>query len=148
MPRLGLPVALFAALSILELATAPRALAAACTPQVLQQREVMREALSDVARRGLKGKHHFSITFLTTAKDVQVPDAQRERFPDRMSIILQHQFERLKVAPDKFEVVLFFKGKPARVVVPFNAVTHFDDPSINVRIVTDPASHGQRCTQA
>lgn len=108
----------------------------------------MREALSDVARRGLKGKHHYSITFLTTAKDVQVPEAQREQFPKLMSIILQYQFERLKVAPDKFEVTLFFKGKPARVVVPFNAITHFDDPSVNVRIVTDPASHGQRCTQA
>lgn len=142
------PFALFVALSLLDLALASPARAAACTPQVLQQREVMREALADVAKRGLKGKHHFSITFLTKAKGVAVPDEQRERFPDAMSVILQHQFERLKVTSDTFEAVLFFKGKPARITVPFNAVTHFSDPSVNVNIQTDPASHGQRCTPA
>lgn len=130
------------------IALAPEAHAAACSAQTLQQREIMHAALSDVAKRGLRGKHHYSITFLTNADDVQVPAGQQTLVPGQMSIILQHQFDRLKVMQDKFEVRLWFKGKPARVVVPFNAVTLFVDPSVNARIEVDAASLGQRCQKA
>jgi hypothetical protein len=122
--------------------------AASCGPAVLQQREVMREALAGVAARGLRGKHHFSITFLTTASGVGLPASLVAQYPEQMTIILQHQFERLRVSEDRFEVNLWFKGVKTRVTVPFDAVTLFIDPSVNVRIVTDPASHGQRCQRA
>jgi hypothetical protein len=114
----------------------------------LQQREVMREALSDVAKRGLRGKHHFSISFLTTANGVALPSALVAQYPQEMTIILQHQFERLRVNADAFGVVLWFKSVPTRVTVPFNAVTLFVDPSVKVWIKPDPASHGQRCHNA
>lgn len=141
---------LIPALAAVALLFAPmkQAHAAACTAQTSQNRDIMREALSDVAKRGLRGKHHYSITFVTKAENVQVPGAQRELFPDQMSIILQHQFEKLKVTPDRFEVRLWFKGKPARIVVPFEAVTLFVDPSVNARIEADPASIGLRCQRA
>jgi hypothetical protein len=137
-----------AAFLLAGLATAVPASAGACSNETLQQREVMREALSDVAKRGLRGKHHYSISFLTTANGVALPSALAAQYPRQMTIILQHQFKRLRVSVEEFEVALWFKGAPARVTVPFNAVTLFVDPSVNVWIKPDPTSHGQRCQNA
>jgi hypothetical protein len=133
---------------LVVLAMALPAKAASCSREVLQQREVMREALADVAKRGLRGKHYFSITFLTTANGVALPATLVAEYPREMTIILQHQFERLKVSAEAFEVVLWFKGVRTRVAVPFSAVTLFVDPSVNAWLKTEPASRGQRCEGA
>jgi hypothetical protein len=79
---------------------------------------------------------------------VALPSVLVVQYPQEMTIILQHQFERLRVSAEAFEVVLWFKGVPTRVTVPFNAVTLFVDPSVKVWIKPDPASRGQRCHNA
>jgi hypothetical protein len=119
----------------------------ACGARVMQQREVMREALADVAKRGLRGKHHYSITFQTTSTGVALPAQLMAQYPETMTIILQHQFERLKVTEERFEVTLWFKGVKTRVAVPFDAITLFIDPSANMWLETDAAARGQRCRQ-
>ncbi len=108
----------------------------------------MHDMLSDTARHGLRGNHHFSITFLTTAKGVWIPADQRIEYPENMSIILQYEFERLVVRDDRFEVDLFFRGIRRRVTVPFNAVTAFIDPSSDLRLVFDSVADGQGCGMA
>jgi hypothetical protein len=122
--------------------------AGACSSEVLAQRRVMHDMLSDTARHGLRGNHHFSITFLTTAKGVEIPADQRIEYPENMSIILQYEFEHLVVRDDGFEVDLFFRGIRRRVTVPFDAVTAFVDPSSDLRLVFDSAADGQRCGMA
>src|SRR5260370_11087100 len=92
-------------------------------------RSVVRKVLSDTARSGLLGEHHFNIAFKTQAPGVVVPAAVRQRFPDEMSIILQHEFWDLVVTQDAFEVNLNFSRKPERLTVPFDAITGFTDPS-------------------
>lgn len=77
------------------------------------------------------GEHHFYIEFATAAPGVAMPDDLRESYPDLMTIVIQHQFEGLEVNEDGFAVTLWFKGKPARLVVPFDAVTSFADPSVS-----------------
>ena len=116
-----------------------------CPAEVLHQREDMRERLARVSRRGLEGDHHYSMVFKTAAQGVVMPSALLAQYPDEMSIILQHQFEALKVFADRFDVTLWFKGKKARITVPFAAVTLFVDPSVNFRIETDPAFRGVAC---
>src|SRR5271157_3684261 len=74
-------------------------------------RSVVRKVLSDTARGGLIGEHHFNIAFKTHAPGVVVPAAVKSRFPDEMSIILQHEFWDLVVTPDAFEVNLNFSRK-------------------------------------
>ena len=108
----------------------------------------MHDMLSDTARRGLRGDHHFSITFLTTAKGVDIPADQRIEYPETMSVILQYEFDHLVVRDDRFEVYLFFRGIRRRVAVPFDAVTAFIDPSSDLRLVFDPAADAQRCGMA
>ncbi|MBI1393081.1 MAG: stringent starvation protein B [Alphaproteobacteria bacterium] len=77
------------------------------------------------------GEHHFYIEFLTTAPGVSIPDALVESYPERMTIVLQHQFKDLQVYEERFEVTLWFKGEPSRLRVPFDAVTAFADPSVH-----------------
>lgn len=77
------------------------------------------------------GEHHFFIEFETGAPGVVIPDHLRESYPELMTIVIQHQFEDLEVDENGFAVTLWFKGKPARLVVPFDAVTSFADPSVS-----------------
>ena len=93
-------------------------------------RGVVREALSRVAEDGLPGEHHFYITFRTDHPDVDVPDSLRERYPNEMTIVLEHQFWDLKADDKRFEVTLSFSNVPNRLVVPFEAVVAFADPSV------------------
>jgi uncharacterized protein len=93
-------------------------------------RGVVRTVLADAAKKGLPGDHHFKITFNTTAPGVRLSDRMRERYPQDMTIVLQHQFWDLAVAEHGFEVGLSFGGVAERVVVPFDAVSAFYDPAV------------------
>jgi uncharacterized protein len=106
-------------------------------------RSVVRKVLSDTARTGLLGDHHFNIAFKTNASGVVVPPAIRSRFPDEMSIILQHEFWDLVVTPEAFEVSLHFSRKPERLTVPFDAITGFTDPSVPFGFKLEPRASEQ-----
>lgn len=95
------------------------------------QRSIIREALRHVARGGTMGNHHFLITFETHAPGVVLSDAMRERFPEQITIVLQHQFWNLKVEEDAFEVGLSFNKVPEMLRVPFDSIRQFADPSQN-----------------
>ena len=101
-------------------------------------RSVVRKVLADTARSGLIGEHHFNIAFKTQAPGVVVPPAVRQRFPDEMSIILQHEFWDLVVTQDGFEVSLNFSRKPERLTVPFDSITGFTDPSVPFGFKLEP----------
>ena len=93
-------------------------------------RGVVRAVLSDTAKTGLVGEHHFYIAFDTRAPGVRISPRLKEQYPEEMTIILQHQFWDLKVTPEGFEVGLSFGGVPERLGVPFEAVRGFFDPSV------------------
>jgi uncharacterized protein len=101
-------------------------------------RSVVRKVLADAARNGLVGDHHFNIAFKTQAPGVIAPPVVRQRFPEEMSIILQHEFWDLVVTQDAFEVSLNFSRKPERLVVPFDAITGFTDPSVPFGFKLEP----------
>lgn len=91
---------------------------------------VVREALAMTARRGLPGTHHFYLTFKTAHPGVEISDALHARYPDEMTIVLQHQFWGLDVEEDGFAVTLSFSGVSERLKVPYAALTAFVDPSV------------------
>jgi hypothetical protein len=94
-------------------------------------RRVVFDALSLSAELGKPpGKHHFYIEFLTRADGVDIPADLLANYPERMTIVLQHQFEDLVVDDQGFSVTLFFKSRPARMTIPFEAVTSFADPGV------------------
>lgn len=91
---------------------------------------VVRKILSEAGRDGLPGDHHFYITFRTTAPGVRLSQRLREKHPDEMTIVLQHQFWDLNVSDHAFEVGLSFSGVPERLLIPYDAITTFFDPSV------------------
>ena len=93
-------------------------------------RGVVRSVLIDAAKNGLPGDHHFYIAFDTRADGVIIPERLRTQYPEQMTIILQHQFWDLKVTDEGFEVGLSFGGVPTKLIVPFEAVKGFFDPSV------------------
>ncbi|MFM7084857.1 MAG: SspB family protein [Hyphomicrobium sp.] len=93
-------------------------------------RGVVRSVLESAAKSGLPGDHHFYISFDTTAPDVSLSDRLLEKYPEEMTIVLQHRFWDLFVHEDYFEVKLTFDGIPERLVIPFNSLKVFFDPSV------------------
>jgi len=93
-------------------------------------RGVVRRALEQVRDHGLPGNHHFYLTFRTQAEGVDLPSRLRERYPDEMTIVLQHQYDDLSVDEDGFRVRLSFDNRPASLIIPFAALTAFVDPSV------------------
>ena len=103
--------------------------------------EIVQEALRGVVNRVLlevesaggvlPGDHHFYITFKTGAPGVDIPTHLKERFPDEMTIVLQNKFWDLEVLPQLFSVSLTFNQVPAKLTIPFAAITAFVDPAVD-----------------
>lgn len=102
-------------------------------------RGVLRRVLTDAAEHGLPGEHHFFITFLSTAEGVKLSPRLLSQYPEEMTVILQHQFWDLVVTDDRFEVGLSFGGIPERLVVPFNSIKSFFDPSVQFGLQFEPS---------
>lgn len=100
-------------------------------------RGVMRKVLSEVARTGLPGNHHFFITFVTDAPGVRISSRLRERYPDQMTIVIQYQYWDLKVTDVGFQIGLSFSDVPEMLEIPFAAVRGFYDPSVSFELEFD-----------
>jgi uncharacterized protein len=93
-------------------------------------RSLIQSVLEDVSENGLPGAHHFFITFDTTHPDVAIADWLKSRYPAEMTIVIQHWFENLKVDDDGFSITLNFGNQPEPLIIPFDAVRTFVDPSV------------------
>lgn len=100
-------------------------------------RGVVRRALSYAAERGLPGDHHFYVTFHTNDPGVDIPAQLRTRYPNEMTIVLQHQFWGLDVGEEAFGVTLSFSDVPERLTIPFSAISAFADPSVRFGLQFD-----------
>ena len=123
--------------------------------------EIVQEALRAVVGRvlgqvqetgALPGQHHFYITFKTKAPGVDIPERLVERFPDEMTIVLQHRYWDLTVDDKRFSVGLSFNQIPSMLHVPFAAITGFHDPAVNFELhfaaeegpdTPEPDDHGE-----
>jgi len=100
-------------------------------------RSVVRRVLNQVAEKGLPGSHHFYISFRSTDPGVVLPDYLRAKYPEEMTVVLQHQYWDLIVAPDHFEVTVSFNKQQERIRVPFAALSAFVDPSVRFGLQFD-----------
>ncbi|MBL6782703.1 MAG: hypothetical protein ISQ21_06645 [Alphaproteobacteria bacterium] len=92
-------------------------------------KDVVRSALMITQEQGLAGETHFFITFNTNQDYVNIPSRLKESHPDKMTIIIQHQFWDLFVDDNHFEITLSFGGQKEHLSIPFTAITEFNDPS-------------------
>lgn len=114
-------------------------------PALLQQafRDVVRQALAQVAEHGLPGAHYFQIVFRTDASGVEIPRFLRDQYPQEMRIDLEHQFWNLAVTPEAFSVVLSFGGSRQLLTIPFAALTAFADPSADFGVRLGPLTRAE-----
>ncbi|MFN3312129.1 MAG: SspB family protein [Hyphomonas sp.] len=104
-------------------------------------RGVVREALRrGKSSGGLPGDHHFYISFRTRAPGVKIADHLMQRFPEEMTIVIQHQYWDLEVHDAHFEIVLKFNGVPQHLSIPLAALTRFVDPSVNFGLAFEAAA--------
>ena len=102
-------------------------------------RGVVKAALKRAASsEGLPGSHHFYITFKTDAAGVSGPPDLLSKYPDEMTIVLQHQYWDLAPGETFFSVTLQFGGQPKRLSIPYAAVTRFYDPSVQFLLQFEP----------
>ena len=94
-------------------------------------RSLIQRLLQDIANTGkLPGDHHFFITFDTMHPDVEIADWLSDRYPDEMTIVVQHWFDNLEVTDDGFSITLNFGDNPEPLYIPFMALRTFVDPSV------------------
>ncbi len=100
-------------------------------------RGVVRKVLSEVAKTGLPGEHHFFISFVTQAPGVRLSQRLLAQYDKEMTIVLQNQYWDLKVTDTAFEVGLSFDGQNETLHIPFSAVKGFFDPSVQFGLQFD-----------
>lgn len=93
-------------------------------------RGLIQEVLIDVRANGLPGQHHFFITFDTMHPDVEIADWLSDRYPDEMTVVMQHWFDGLEVTDEGFSVTLNFGENPEPLYIPYDAIKTFVDPSV------------------
>ncbi len=106
-------------------------------------RGVVKRVLEETAGRGLPGDHHFYVSFDTLAPGVVLSKRLRDKYAEEMTIVLQHRFWDLSVSEDRFEVKLTFDGIPERLVIPFNSIKVFFDPSVRYGVQFEAAEFVQ-----
>lgn len=104
-------------------------------------RNVIRTVLSNTAKSGLIGSHHFYISFATNHPDVDIPNFLKEEYPEEVTIVLQYEFWDLEVENDFFSVTLCFNNIDERLTIPFSAVISFVDPSVKFGLQFTPSIH-------
>lgn len=93
-------------------------------------RSLIQEVLTDVRDQGLPGAHHFFITFDTTHPDARLADWLKERYPNEMTVVMQHWYDDLEVTDMGFSVTLNFGDAPENLYVPYDSIETFVDPSV------------------
>ena len=104
---------------------------------------IIKKVLDKIVKEGLQGGHYYYISFLTHYPGVHISELLKSRYPEEMTIVLQHQFEALSVHEEHFTVVLSFDTVKEKVDVPFKAVTGFADPSVRFGLQFRPDEQGE-----
>lgn len=107
--------------------------------QLMQRafKALLKDLLSDISETGLPGDHHFYITFDTTHPGVDIAPWMKDKYPEEMTIVVQDWFENLAVMSDRFTINLNFNNVSEPMVIPFDALKTFVDPSVEFGLKFD-----------
>ena len=95
---------------------------------------MVRDILKKISQNGLPKNHHFLITFFSNSNGVVIPDWMKEKYPEKMTIIIRNWFENLIVTEKKFEISLNFNNTVEHLTIPFSSLELFADPSVDFAI--------------
>ena len=106
-------------------------------------RGLIQRVLGDVAASGLPGDPHFFITFDTMQPEVEIADWLSDRYPDEMTVVMQHWFDNLHVTDEGFAVTLNFGDSPEALYIPYDAIKTFVDPSVEFGLRFETSESGE-----
>ena len=106
-------------------------------------RGLIQKVLQGIAKDGLPGEHHFFISFDTNNPDVEIADWLSDRYPDEMTIVIQHWFDNLDITDDGFSITLNFGDNPEPLYIPYDAILTFVDPSVEFGLRFDSQEDDQ-----
>ena len=95
---------------------------------------MVKDILQEISKSGLPKNHHFLITFFSNSKGVVIPDWMKEKYPEKMTIIIRNWFENLNVTEKKFDISLNFNNTVEHLTIPFSSLELFADPSVDFAI--------------
>ena len=93
--------------------------------------KLIKKILKDVSKNGLPGEHHFYISFATRFPGVEIAEWMKNEYQNGMTIVIQNWFENLIVSDQFFSIILSFNNKPEKIIIPFDSIINFTDPSVN-----------------
>ena len=89
------------------------------------------EILKEVEIKGLDGKNHLYVTFATNNSKTSVPDWLLQKYPNEMTIVIQHEYYNLSINKTNFKIGLSFNNRKCNLTISFDSVMSFADPSSN-----------------
>ena len=94
-------------------------------------RIVVKKSLEILRDNGFNNDQHFFISFNSKFPGVEIPpELLTDNNDNEIKIILQHQFWNLTIDDEKFSVTLSFNSKKKNIIVPFESIFSFSDPSV------------------
>ena len=107
-------------------------------PKILKKNmvNVFKDVISEVEKNVLKDGHHLYITF-QTKDNIDLPDWLKKKFPEEMTIVIQHEYWNLKVLEEKFNISLSFNNIKVNLSIPYNSIISFADPYANFGLKID-----------
>ena len=89
------------------------------------------EILKEIEKKGLDSKNHLFVTFATNNPKTSVPDWLLQKYPSEMTIVIQYEYYHLSVNKKNFNIGLSFNNKKCDLIIPFESIISFADPSSN-----------------
>ena len=92
---------------------------------------VFKDVLKIIKVNGLQEGHHLYITFNTTDIKLKAPEWIKSKYPNEMTIIIQHEYWNFNILKSSFNISLSFDNIRADLDIPFDSVISFADPYAN-----------------
>ena len=92
---------------------------------------LLKDILKEISKNGLTNNNLIYITFLTNHKEVELPKWLKDKYPNDITIVIQYEYYNLVVDKNSFSLNLSFNNKRSNLIVGFDSVISFADPSAN-----------------
>ena len=96
---------------------------------------VLKDILINIRDKGLSNNNHLYVTFSTNHQNVELPNWLRQKYPEEMTIVIQYEYYDLKINNDNFSILLSFNDIKTNLIIDYNAIISFADPSANFGLI-------------
>tara|TARA_B100000575_G_C23141650_1_gene664500 strand:+ start:2821 stop:3243 length:423 start_codon:yes stop_codon:yes gene_type:complete len=97
--------------------------------------QVFKDILKEIKDKGLSNGNHLYITFETIYENTIIPQWLIEKYPNDMTIVIQHEFYDIEIKEKYFNITLSFDDIKTNLKISYESIISFADPSSNFGLV-------------